>query len=142
LAERSLQQAVLAMIRSGTLRSAHDCADGGLACTLAESAMGSGEDALGVDVALDDDVPPVAALFGEAQGRVVVSCDPERAEEVLAVAADHDVPARRIGTVGAAGGDVRIRVRGASVDVPIGRAVDVWLGALPGIMDAPPTVEA
>lgn len=142
MAERSLQQAVLAMIRAGAIRSAHDCSDGGLACALAESAIGSGETPLGLDVEIDDELPPVAVLFGEAQGRVVVSCSADRLEEVLAVAGDHDVPARRIGTVGARGGDVRIRVRSASVSVSADRMRDVWIGALPDIMDTPRTAEA
>ncbi|MCG6954878.1 MAG: phosphoribosylformylglycinamidine synthase subunit PurL [Gemmatimonadetes bacterium] len=142
MAERRLQQAVLAMIRAGAIRSAHDCSDGGLACALAESAIGSGETPLGLDVEVDDNLPPVAVLFGEAQGRVVVSCSADRLREVLAVAEDHDVPARRIGTVGISGGDVRIRVRNASVSASADRLRDVWIGALPDIMDAPQTPEA
>jgi phosphoribosylformylglycinamidine synthase II len=142
MAERSLQQAVLAMIRAGAIRSAHDCSDGGLACALAESAIGSGEAPLGLDAELDDDLPPVAVLFGEAQGRVVVSCPADGVEEVLALAEDYDVPARRIGTVGARGGDLRVRVRNASVSVSMGRLRDVWISALPDIMDAPQTSEA
>jgi len=142
IAERSLQQAVLAMIRTGAITSAHDCSDGGLACALAESALGSGDAPVGVDIEIDDDLPPVAVLFGEAQGRVLVSCPGDRVGEVLAVAEDHGVPARRIGTVGPQGGEVRVRVRGASVSVPVDRLRDVWIGALPGIMDAPQVSEA
>ncbi|MCG6989780.1 MAG: phosphoribosylformylglycinamidine synthase subunit PurL [Gemmatimonadetes bacterium] len=140
MAERRLQQAVLAMIQAGALHSAHDCSDGGLAVTLAESALGSadpGDASLGVEVTLDDDLPPVAVLFGEAQGRVVVSCAPERLDEVLRLAADHDVPARSIGAVGAPGGALRIRVRGAAVELPGERVRDTWLQGLSGIMDAP-----
>src|SRR5690606_17895502 len=43
MAERSLQQAVLSMIRTGRVHSAHDCAEGGLAVALVESALGDGE---------------------------------------------------------------------------------------------------
>jgi phosphoribosylformylglycinamidine synthase II len=145
MAERRLQQAVLAMIQAGALHSAHDCSDGGLAVTLAESALGSGDPgdaSLGVEVTLDDDLPPVAVLFGEAQGRVVVSCPPDRLDEVLRLASDHDVPARSIGTVGAPGGALRIRVRGAAVELSADRARQAWLGCLSGIMDTPQTAEA
>jgi phosphoribosylformylglycinamidine synthase II len=145
MAERRLQQAVLAMIQAGALHSAHDCSDGGLAVTLAESALGSGDPgdpSLGVEVTLDDDLPPVAVLFGEAQGRVVVSCAPERLDDVLRLAADHDVPARSIGAVGAPGGALRIRVRGAAVELPGERVRDAWLQGLSRLMDAPHTAGA
>ena len=69
-AEYRLQQLVLRAHAEGLLVSAHDCSDGGLAVTIAESAIlgnvgfeGSAE----VGGRLD------AALFGEGQGRIVVS---------------------------------------------------------------------
>src|SRR5690606_22127800 len=114
-AERALQQAVLRMIHETVLRSAHDCSEGGLACALAESALGSnGEAPLGVDVELDDELRPVEALCSEAQGRIVVSCAPEHTDEVLRIAGLYDVPARRIGSVTAAQAGFRIRTRDGS----------------------------
>jgi phosphoribosylformylglycinamidine synthase len=142
LAERSLQQAVLALIQAGLVRSAHDCSDGGLACTLAESALGSGETPFGLDVTLDDDLPPIAVLFGEAQGRVVVSCAPGDVEAVLAAADDHGVPARRIGTVGAPGADFHLGLRNGDVRVPVADVARAYFEAIPAIMDAPATAGA
>ena len=139
LAERSLQQAVLAAIQAGLVRSAHDCSEGGLACALAESALGEGEQPLGIEVDLDDDLPPVALLFGEAQGRIVLSCAPEDVDALLETAEDYGVPARRIGTVGEAGGDLSIRLPRGSVSVPIRAVREAYFGAIPGIMDAPTT---
>jgi phosphoribosylformylglycinamidine synthase subunit PurL len=141
-AERNLQRAVLAMIGTGKVRSAHDCSDGGLACALAESALGSGEVPLGVDVALADALPPVAVLFGEAQGRVVISCAPGDAEALLALADDHDVPARRIGSVAAAGAGFRIRLPEASLAVSTQEMCRAYFDAISGIMDAPATAGA
>ena len=46
--EKRLQQAMLAMIHEGLVTAAHDCSQGGLACTLAAMALGAGEDPLGV----------------------------------------------------------------------------------------------
>jgi len=130
---------VLAMIQRGVVRSAHDCSDGGLACALAESALGAGEVPLGFEVSLEDDLPPVALLFGEAQGRIVLSCDPDHVATVLAMAEEHDVPARRIGTVGEAGSPMSIRMNAASVSVPSAAALDTYFDAIAGIMDAPAT---
>lgn len=115
--EKAVQAAVLAAIRAGHVRSAHDCADGGLAVALAESAVFSG---LGADVAL----PQVGArldavLFGEAQSRVVLSVGPDAAEAVRQLCEAHGAQATPIGTV--TDGPLAISVGGetvVAVDVP------------------------
>jgi len=138
-AERALQQAVLKMIHERLLSSAHDCSEGGLACALAESALGDGEAPHGIDVDIDDDLRPVAALFGEAQGRIVVSCAPDRTDQVLRVAALHEVPARRIGTVQGPDDDFRISVRGASISARPAEMGAAYFDSLANRMEAPPT---
>ncbi len=138
LAERRLQHAVLAMIEQGRLRSAHDCAEGGLACTLAESALAGGQDPPGLEVTLDDDLAPAAALFAESHGRVVVSCAPDQAEEVLRLAERNGVPARKIGRVGAPGAGFRIRTPRGSIDTTMDRLMDVYTESLARIMDVSP----
>jgi phosphoribosylformylglycinamidine synthase subunit PurL len=141
-AERRLQQAVLMMNHGRHLRSAHDCAEGGLACALAECALGDGRAPMGVDVELDEDIPPVALLYGEAQGRIVVSCAPEQTELLLRVAEDHGVPARRIGQVGTPGGSFRIRLLEASVEADVEALADAYFEAIPRAMDAPSSKRA
>jgi phosphoribosylformylglycinamidine synthase subunit PurL len=136
-AERALQQAVLAMIGSRLLRSAHDCSEGGLACTLAEAALGDGETPRGVQVNLDDDLRPVGVLFGEAQGRVVVSCAPEATEEVLRIARRHDVAARKIGTVRPAEDGFEIELPAARVSASLADLASAYFDAIPAIMDTP-----
>jgi len=63
-------------VRAGELSSAHDVSDGGLACALAECAIGGG---LGcrIDLAplLDRGCSPEEALFGEGSGGFLVSGD-------------------------------------------------------------------
>ena len=74
--EKAVQEAMLTLIRSGLVRSAHDVSDGGLAVALAESVLFS--NGLGADV----DLPEAhgfrldAVLFGEAQSRIVFSVSP------------------------------------------------------------------
>jgi phosphoribosylformylglycinamidine synthase len=137
-AERALQEAMLDMVAAGLLHSAHDCSDGGLAVCLAESAMGERESA-GITVVLDDAVEPAALLFGETQGRIVVSCAPSAVAGVLEVAARRDVPARAIGTVGARSATARFVLRspGAAIDVAIGEMADAYRTAIPRAMDRP-----
>lgn len=138
-AERALQRAVLAMIREGLLASAHDCSDGGLACTLAESALGDGDTPLGVTVELDDDLPPVATLFGEAQGRIVVSCAPDDVSAVLEAAREHGVPARLVGTVGEPGGSFSMTLPQGRIQAPVADLAAAYFGAIPALMNAPST---
>ncbi|HEU0076965.1 MAG TPA: phosphoribosylformylglycinamidine synthase subunit PurL, partial [Longimicrobiaceae bacterium] len=99
-AEAALQRALLAAIRAGLVRSAHDPAEGGLAVALAESAFADPSRPFGVQVELGDVLPRSALLFGEAQSRVVVSSAPASTDALLALMAEHGVPAERIGRVG------------------------------------------
>jgi phosphoribosylformylglycinamidine (FGAM) synthase-like enzyme len=137
--ERALQQAVLKMIRERLVSSAHDCSEGGLACALAEAALGDGENPHGIAVELEDDLRPVACLFGEAQGRVVVSCPPDMTPELLRVAAVHEVPARKIGSVGSSGGQFSLEMKGASISAPTAALSDAYFDSIAKLMDSPPT---
>jgi len=138
--ERRLQRCVLELVQEGMVQSAHDCAEGGLAIAIAESALGRGDPGIpvfGVEVTLDDPLPPLAVLFGEAQGRVVVSVPAEGAAAVQAAARRHGVPCRPIGTVGKPGDRFRIRLRSAFVETDAATLAGVYFGAIPRIMEAP-----
>jgi len=135
LGERSLQHAVLAMIQNGLLNSAHDVSEGGLACALAESALGEGEDPLGVHITLRDAVPVLPLLFGEAQGRVVVSCSPRSADEVLVLAKHHGVPCRAVGHVVESDEGFRIDGRATTLEVDVKTLAELFFGAIPNLMD-------
>jgi phosphoribosylformylglycinamidine synthase len=98
--ERALIECLLSLHEHRAIRSAHDLANGGLAVALAECAT----DGIGCHVDLAghaDDIDAVALLFSESQARAVVGT--ARVDDVLRIAREHGVPARRIGrTVAAA----------------------------------------
>ncbi len=99
-AEKALQACVLALIGEGLVQSAHDCSDGGLAVTLAESCVSSPVHRLGAVVRLEPNgLRRDALLFGESQGRVVLSVKPSVAGQVLKTAEKMGVPAATIGSV-------------------------------------------
>jgi phosphoribosylformylglycinamidine synthase II len=133
--ERALQRALLEAIRAGLVRSAHDTAEGGLAVALAESAFGG---PFGVEVELEDDLPEAALLFGEAQGRVVVSCAEADTDALLEVVRSQGVPAAVIGRVGAPFGELRIRTRGGGIAAAIPELARVYQEAIPRRMDGTP----
>jgi phosphoribosylformylglycinamidine synthase len=109
-AERRLIDALHASIQQGLVRSAHDVSDGGLAVALAECCIGNRAAILGASIDLSswDGLPLRALLFGEAQGRVIVSTD--RPNDVERVAQSHGVSARVIGRVTEDGAPLSIRV--------------------------------
>ena len=131
--EVAVQSAVLAAIRAGLVRSAHDVSDGGLAACLAESCI---HGAVGAHVELPEtDARLDAVLFGEAQSRVVLSVSPEHAGAVEALVAEHGVRATRIGTVG--GDALVVAVGGAEVfSLPVADLARPYHSALPDAMDA------
>ncbi len=159
--ERAVQRAVLAMIATGKIQSAHDCSDGGLAVTLAECCF-TGERRLGatIDAPPAPRPPPLRAeawLFGESQGRIVVSCAADDATVVARIAKRYGVPCAQIGSVGretssrgtsgahptprALGvgfpglvGGPRLRI-GAWIDVPVDELAGVWSTAIDRRMD-------
>ena len=101
-AEHNLIEAMLAAIGAGVVRSAHDCSDGGLAVGLAECCIMDRNRPLGarIDLSALSDLPRRAVLFGETQGRVIVSTpDPAALREI---ALRHGVPTTVIGTVASA----------------------------------------
>ncbi|HWZ57416.1 MAG TPA: phosphoribosylformylglycinamidine synthase subunit PurL, partial [Gemmatimonadaceae bacterium] len=132
--ERRLIDALLTAIGRDAVRSAHDVSDGGLAVALAECCVGDITRVVGADI----DLSPTqivwrALLFGEGQGRIVVS-SPDPAV-VLAVASEAGVPARVIGTVQPESRGLLIRgSHGAELRVTVEALVRAYHDAIPSIM--------
>ncbi|MDQ3915139.1 MAG: phosphoribosylformylglycinamidine synthase subunit PurL [Actinomycetota bacterium] len=95
-AERRLHAALFELARAGSLRSAHDVSSGGLAVTLAESAIAGDRGFELQPLAYE----PHRALFAEPPGCVVVSVAAGDEQTVLERAAAAGVAAARIGSVG------------------------------------------
>ncbi|MCU0648528.1 MAG: phosphoribosylformylglycinamidine synthase subunit PurL [Gemmatimonadaceae bacterium] len=134
-AERHLIDALLDAIGKGLVRSAHDVSDGGLAVALAECCMLDRERMTGasVDLTAWPALPERALLFGEAQGRVLVSTSTPDA--VVAVAQRHGVPARTIGTVTDASHGLVLRTGTHRAVASIAALADAFHLAIPRIMD-------
>jgi len=129
-AERRSAEAVRDAIAQGLLASAHDCSLGGLAVTLAESSLLGG---LGARIS-----PPLVSperagpswsfglLFGESQGRYLVTLPPSALESAQAVFEEHGAAFRHLGEVG---GSV-IAIEGL-VEIQLEVAREAWTGAIP-----------
>lgn len=139
--ERSLQAFLLEAIRGGLVRSAHDCAEGGLAVALAECAFLAEPGAEGVEADVTAGLAPGAAggrldavMFGESQSRVIISCQPAKVEIVRALARRHGLPLAELGTV--RDGRLCLRAGGAVlVDEETEGLRRLWREALPRALE-------
>ena len=85
------------IVRQSLINACHDVSDGGVALALAEMAMAS-KSKIGCEIQNVHDIPLYAFLFGEDQGRyVVTTSDPDK---VIYAAAHAGVPAHVLGKVG------------------------------------------
>lgn len=91
-----LHRAVSGAIKHSLVSAAHDVADGGLFITLLEMGMRQG---LGFDIMTDSEIRPDAYLFGEGQGRVVVSVKPGLVDDFVDFIAQGPVEITALGHV-------------------------------------------
>ena len=124
--ERRLQRLCRRAITGDVVRAAHDCSEGGLAVALAECCILGG-----VGVAVDASALADAgerwdaALFGEAQSRVLVALPPGNVPALEALAAEEGVP---FVVLGRTQGD-RLTVSDL-LDLPVAALDDAWRSGL------------
>jgi len=125
--EAVLQKAVIELIGAGLVDSAHDCSEGGIAVTLAESAFAKG---VGVRVNLASlELPPEFVLFGEDASRVVISCDRSYLVRIQQVAGKYRISVEQIGETGSARVEIGIDGR-VVVSATVSELRDSYEGAL------------
>jgi phosphoribosylformylglycinamidine synthase len=130
--ESALQRVLVEGAASGLIRSAHDCAEGGVAITIAECCF---DTAHGVDVNLaalaagEPAFADVVTLFGESASQVIVSVSPSRLAELSALASRLGVAAADVGRVG--GSRIRIAIDGRQVlDEPLAATEQIWASSI------------
>jgi phosphoribosylformylglycinamidine synthase subunit PurL len=132
LSEAALQRVLVQGASRHLIRSAHDCAEGGVAVALAECCFDVG---LGLDVDLTGVATTspiyqdVATLFSESASRALISVAPDRLADLLDLAAAEGLSARKIGTVG--GDRIRMSIDGRRVlDEPLAAVEQIWSAAI------------
>ncbi len=128
--EVKVQQTLLNLADEFLLKSAHDCADGGLAVAIAESCFSSlNNPANGAEISLSntENLSPESLLFGETPSRIVVSFAPENAEKVKEIVGK--LPFEIIGKV--SGESLRISIHDSVViETHINELETVWKTSL------------
>jgi phosphoribosylformylglycinamidine synthase II len=104
--EKILHETLRGLIAAGLIASAHDCSEGGLAVTLAESCISrqvarETPGLLGADIDLSNFAADRfdALLFGETQSRVVISASPGKVKQILDSCGKAKVPVMQLGVV-------------------------------------------
>jgi phosphoribosylformylglycinamidine synthase len=133
--EKELHLCLRSLIHSGAVKSAHDCSEGGLAVALAESCISQHiaretPKLVGAEVDLSGfkDIREDALLFGESQGRVVISVAALQAQKVVAQAKILGVPAEVIGKVG--GPALQIKSTGGNLNCEVSALHDAWWNSI------------
>ncbi|HKQ36732.1 MAG TPA: phosphoribosylformylglycinamidine synthase subunit PurL [Verrucomicrobiae bacterium] len=132
--EKEIHSAVRALILSGVVKSAHDCSEGGLAVALAESCISQHvaretPRLIGaqVDIAEIGRASVLASLFGESQGRVIITTSGLDATKAIERAKLLGIPATRLGTVG---GDALVIKTDTELKWPVTELHDLWWNAI------------
>jgi phosphoribosylformylglycinamidine synthase len=123
--EKAVNRLILSAAQSGYLRSAHDCAEGGMLVALAETCLLGG---IGVRCPSMRPERPLrldAAFFGESQSRYVVSVPSRAMPELQSLARRHHV---EISLLGLAGGDA-IEFEG-QFRLSLSELREAWEGAI------------
>jgi len=125
--ERSLGLLLREAIGEKLLKSAHDCAEGGLGVALAECCFSNPGGRIGAGLRIPSGIRPDLLLFNESQGRVLITT--EKPENVLRMARKHRVPAGVIGTVGGTFFEIQ-----GLFKLEVARMVKAWEEAIPNAL--------
>jgi phosphoribosylformylglycinamidine synthase len=137
--EIAVQNTVRDLIKSGLVQSAHDCSEGGLAVTLAESCFNP-DGLLGARVKLPEaSLGTSAALFSETQSRIIISVTEANQSSVGESLRASAVPHSVLGTVG--GEALRIDVGGDSSKCPVAELHDLWFNSIARALEGDASAE-
>jgi phosphoribosylformylglycinamidine synthase len=100
--EKAVNRLILSAAQSGYLRSAHDCADGGMLVALAEACLLGGIGVRCPSLRPESPLRMDSAFFGESPSRYIVSVPSRAMPELQSLARRHNV---EIALLGLAGGD-------------------------------------
>jgi len=135
-AELAVQTACLRAADGGLLRSAHDCADGGLAVALAECCFSSlNREVFGADIDITGDYDLATRLFSETPSRIIISFDESALGDIEEIVAAASCPMTLLGNVGA--DRLRIESDGEEViQIDVAELESAWRSSLKNRLQA------
>ena len=139
--ESALHDALLGLIATGAVKSAHDCAEGGLAVALAECCISQltarrTPQLTGASLDLGElgGARVDALLFGESHGRVVITTSEVEAGAAIERVGLLGVPATRLGAV-TGGSTLDIEAGETHLSWQLNELHDVWWNTIARVME-------
>ena len=134
--EKKIQDFLIHSIDSGLVEAAHDLAEGGL--LIAVSEMLFEKPNLGIDLSVDSlgsSNRLDALLFGESQGRVLISVSDDKLDQLLVLAGEKSLPAIVLGSINESG-RLKFSLSGNEIlDSDIAQLHKIWSDAIPQKMN-------
>jgi phosphoribosylformylglycinamidine synthase subunit PurL len=127
--EKRANEALLVAVEEGLLSSIQDCSDGGLVVAVAESCFSAYPSIQGCELRLEGPARPDAYLFGESQGRYILSASPESVSRLHTILESHRVPHFEIGETG--GRELIITVNGQTlIQLSVEELYCIWYNSI------------
>ncbi len=127
--EKRTHSALLQAVEEKLVQSLHDCSDGGLIATLAESCFGAYPQMYGCSVHWEGNIRPDAFLFGESQTRYILSTTVDAQARLQQILEHHKIPFSKLGQTG--GREVLVEVNGKKlIQLPVEELYHIWYNSI------------
>ena len=134
--EKKIQDFLIHSIDSGLVEAAHDLAEGGLLVAVSEMLFEKPN--LGIDLSVDSlgsSNRLDALLFGESQGRVLISVSDDKVDQLLVFAGEKSLPAIVLGSINESG-RLKFSLSGNEIlDSDVAQLHKIWSDAIPRKMN-------
>jgi phosphoribosylformylglycinamidine synthase len=127
--EKNLIESIIELIRTGSISSAHDISDCGIAVAIAESCLINRTKNIGCNVNISYRGRGDFSLFNESQSRILISFKPENAENIRNLCQKHEIGYLEIGSTG--GDFIRIN----DIKIALETAEDAYYNSIMKIME-------
>lgn len=128
--EKNLNSAVLAMIKTGFVKSAHDISDGGFAVALAEACLIGKNNPIGCNVNIGFTGRKDFGLFNEAQSRIIISLNKENDDICKNICMKHGIGMKIIGIVEGS----KVKING-DINIELETLHDAYYNSIQKIME-------
>jgi phosphoribosylformylglycinamidine synthase len=127
--EKRCHDGLLQAIEEDLVRSLHDCSDGGIIPTLAESCFGAYPLIYGCELHWQGDVRPDAFLFGESQTRYILSTHTSSKARLQEILEHHKIPYLNLGKTG--GRELIVEVNGKTlIQMAVEELYHIWYNSI------------
>ena len=134
--EKKIQDFLIHSIDSGLVEAAHDLAEGGLLVAVSEMLFEKPN--LGIDLSVDSlgsSNRLDALLFGESQGRVLISVSDDKLDQLMVLAGEKSLPTLVLGSINESG-RLKFSLSGNEIlDSDVAQLHKMWRDAIPQKMN-------